>query len=169
MKLPRHMGPSDLTKWIDLGKPENVKGRPSAQHRRDGLTVPPERRATRKSATRSKNHLWFPPVVFPFYRTYHVLRQSSAACKALKVLKTTVLKRLASAVQLGPCPPCFQALGSPQNSNHVPNRSKKICERLPVFASTNAPAGSEKFAGAVSERGSLGRSRPPVWGASSAI
>jgi len=104
------MGPSDLTKWIDLGKPENVKGRPSAQHRRDGLTVPPERRATRKSATRSKNHLWFPPVVFPFYRTYHVLRQSSAACKALKVLKTTVLKRLASAVQLGPCPPCFQAL-----------------------------------------------------------
>jgi len=44
-------------------------------------------------------------VVFPFYRTYDVLRQSSAACKALKVLKTTVLKRLASAVQLRPWPP----------------------------------------------------------------
>jgi len=45
------------------------------------------------------------PVVFPFYRSYDVLRQSSAACKALKVLKTTVLKRLASAVQLRPWPP----------------------------------------------------------------
>jgi hypothetical protein len=32
-------------------------------------------------------------VVSPFYRTYDILRQSSAACKALKVLKTTVLKR----------------------------------------------------------------------------
>ena len=36
----------------------------------------------------------------PFYRAYDVLRQSSAACKALKVLKSGVLKRLASAVQL---------------------------------------------------------------------
>ena len=33
-----------------------------------------------------KNHLRSSPVVFPFYRTYDVLRQSSAACKALKVL-----------------------------------------------------------------------------------
>jgi hypothetical protein len=44
-------------------------------------------------------------VVFPFYRSYDVLRQSWAACNALKVLKTTVLKRLASAVQLRPWPP----------------------------------------------------------------
>jgi hypothetical protein len=29
-----------------------------------------------------KNRLWFSPVVFPFNRTYDVLRQSSAACKA---------------------------------------------------------------------------------------
>jgi hypothetical protein len=35
-------------------------------------------------------------VVFPFYRAYNVLRQSSAAYKALKVLKSGVLKRLAS-------------------------------------------------------------------------
>jgi len=49
----------------------------------------------------SKSHLWFSPVVFALYRTYDVLRQSSAACKALKVLKTTVLKRLASAVCIG--------------------------------------------------------------------
>src|SRR5215472_4883941 len=34
-----------------------------------------------------------------------VLRQSSAACKALKVLKSGVLKRLASGVQLPPWPP----------------------------------------------------------------
>jgi hypothetical protein len=45
-----------------------------------------------------KNHLWSSPVVFPFYRTYDVLRQSSAACKALKVLKSGVLKRLASRI-----------------------------------------------------------------------
>jgi len=51
-----------------------------------------------------KSLLWFTPVVFPFYRTYDVRRQSSAVCKALKVLKTTVLKRLA-AVQLRPWPP----------------------------------------------------------------
>jgi hypothetical protein len=54
-----------------------------------------------------KLHLWSTPVVFPFYRSYDVLRQSSAACKALKVLKTTVLKRLASAVQLRPWPPNY--------------------------------------------------------------
>jgi len=30
-----------------------------------------------------KVHLWSSPVVFPFYRTYDVVRQSSAACKAL--------------------------------------------------------------------------------------
>src|SRR5215468_7614773 len=64
--------------------------------------------------------LWFTPVVFPFYRTYDVLRQSSAACKALKVLKTTVLKRLASAVQLRPWPPCFQSFTSTANLNLVP-------------------------------------------------
>ncbi len=52
-----------------------------------------------------KFHLWSTPVVFPFYRGYDVLRQSSAACKTLKVLETTVLKRLASAVQLRPWPP----------------------------------------------------------------
>jgi hypothetical protein len=40
-------------------------------------------------------------------RTYDVLRQSSAGCKALKVLKSCVLKRLASAVQLRPWPPSF--------------------------------------------------------------
>jgi len=44
------------------------------------------------------SHLWSTPVVFPFYRSYDVLWQSSAACKALKVLKTTVLKRLRSAI-----------------------------------------------------------------------
>jgi hypothetical protein len=51
------------------------------------------------------SHLWSTPVMFPFYRSYDVLRQSSAACKGLQVLKTTVLKRLASAVQLRPWPP----------------------------------------------------------------
>jgi hypothetical protein len=51
------------------------------------------------------SHLWSTPMVFPFYRSYNVLRQSSAARKALNVLKTTVLKRLASAVQLRPWPP----------------------------------------------------------------
>ena len=30
-----------------------------------------------------KFHLWSSPVVFPFYRTYGVLRQPSAACKVL--------------------------------------------------------------------------------------
>jgi len=30
-----------------------------------------------------KNHLWSSPVVFPFCRYLDVLRQSSAACKAL--------------------------------------------------------------------------------------
>jgi hypothetical protein len=35
-------------------------------------------------------------------RTFVVTRQSLAACKALKVLKSTVLKRLASVVQLFP-------------------------------------------------------------------
>ena len=39
-------------------------------------------------------------MVFPFYRTQDVLRQSSAACKALKVLKSGVLKRLASVVHI---------------------------------------------------------------------
>ena len=29
------------------------------------------------------SHLWSTPVVFPFYRSYDVLRQSSAARKAL--------------------------------------------------------------------------------------
>jgi hypothetical protein len=41
-----------------------------------------------------KPHLWSTPVAVPFCRTYDVPQQSSAACKALKVLKTTVLKRL---------------------------------------------------------------------------
>jgi len=79
------MGPSDLTKWwIDLGKPEEGNGRPSARCTGATGLLFPKRRATQKSATRSqKNHLWFSPVVFPFYRTYHVLRQSSAACKVL--------------------------------------------------------------------------------------
>src|ERR1035438_8607204 len=57
-----------------------------------------------------KSHLWSTPVVLPFYRAYEVPWQSSAACKAFKVLKTTVLKRLASAVQLRPWPPYFQSL-----------------------------------------------------------
>ena len=48
---------------------------------------------------------WSTPVAFKFCRTYDVPRQSSAACRALKVLKTTVLKRLASAVQFRPWPP----------------------------------------------------------------
>jgi hypothetical protein len=52
-----------------------------------------------------KLHLWSTPVAFPFCGTYDVPWQSSAACKGLKVLKTTVLKRLASAVQLRPWPP----------------------------------------------------------------
>ena len=42
-----------------------------------------------------QSHLWSTPAAeVPFYTAYDVLRQSSAACKALKVLKTTVLKRL---------------------------------------------------------------------------
>jgi hypothetical protein len=53
------------------------------------------------------SHLWSTPVAFAFCRTYDAPGQSSAACKALKVLKTTVLKRLASAVQLRPWPPSF--------------------------------------------------------------
>ena len=61
--------------------------------------------ATLSDRAYRKNHLWSSPVAFPFYRTYDVLRQSSAACKALKVPKTTVLKRLASAVRLRPWPP----------------------------------------------------------------
>ena len=51
------------------------------------------------------SHLWSTPVASPFCRTYDVPQQSSVACKALKVLKTTVLKRLASGVQLPPWPP----------------------------------------------------------------
>jgi hypothetical protein len=47
-----------------------------------------------------KNHLWFTPAAFPFYRGLAVLGKSSAASKALKVLKTTVLKRLRSAIAL---------------------------------------------------------------------
>ena len=35
--------------------------------------------------------------MFPFFKYLEVLRQSSAACKALKVLKRSVLKRLAAA------------------------------------------------------------------------
>jgi hypothetical protein len=53
------------------------------------------------------SHLWSTPVPFSFCRTYDVPRQSTAAYKALEVLKTTVLKRLASAVQLRPWPPSF--------------------------------------------------------------
>ena len=41
----------------------------------------------------------------------------------LEVLVIQTLKRLASAVQLRPWPPCFLALTSAQNSNHVPKRS----------------------------------------------
>ena len=44
------------------------------------------------------SHLWSTPVAFPFCRTYDLPRESSAACKAFKVLKTTVLKRLRSAI-----------------------------------------------------------------------
>jgi len=69
----------DGPKWMVYSRKE------SGAARRNPLTRPP---------AAQKNHLWFSPVVFPFYRTYHVLTQSSAACKALKVLKTTVLKRL---------------------------------------------------------------------------
>jgi hypothetical protein len=47
----------------------------------------------RRELDTTKNHLWSSPVLLPFYTTYQVLRQSPAACKALKVLKTTVLKR----------------------------------------------------------------------------
>jgi hypothetical protein len=39
------------------------------------------------------SHLWSKPVAFPFCRTYDVPQQSSAASKALKVLKTTVLQK----------------------------------------------------------------------------
>jgi hypothetical protein len=65
-------------------------------------------------------------VVFTFYTTYDVLRQSSAACKALQILKRGVLKRLASAVQLRPWPPSFQALKSRLQHNHVPKRSNNL-------------------------------------------
>jgi hypothetical protein len=40
-------------------------------------------REPRDRDCRQKNHLCFSPVVFPFYTAYDVLRQSSAACKAL--------------------------------------------------------------------------------------
>ena len=69
--------------------------------------MPPVREPTRKQSGTGrketligiavqKNHLWSSPVVFPFFRTYDVLRQSSAACKALKVLERGVLKKLHS-------------------------------------------------------------------------
>jgi hypothetical protein len=63
------------------------------------------------------------PVVFPFYKTYGVLRQSSAACKALKVLKTIVLKRLTSAVQLRPYREAGRRVAaSPLGNQLAPNR-----------------------------------------------
>jgi hypothetical protein len=40
-------------------------------------------RAVPKRSEAKKFHLWSTPVAVPFYRTYDVLRQSSAACKAL--------------------------------------------------------------------------------------
>jgi hypothetical protein len=43
-----------------------------------------------------KNHLWFTRVAFQFSTYLDVLRQSSAACKALQILKSGVLKRLRS-------------------------------------------------------------------------
>jgi hypothetical protein len=84
-----------------------------------------------------KSHLWSTPVAFPFCRTYGVLRQSSAACKALNVLKTTVLKRLASAVQLRPWPPCFQSLSAAQNPKPVPFCSNSNPSRVGVCLKTN--------------------------------
>jgi hypothetical protein len=39
-------------------------------------------RAVPKRSEAKKFHLWSTPVAVPFYRTYDVLRQSSAACKA---------------------------------------------------------------------------------------
>jgi len=80
------------------------------------------------------SHLWSTPVVFPFYRTYDVLRQSSAACKALKVLETTVLKRLASAVQLRPWPLHFQSLSPVPNPKSVP-----FCSKIPIQACRSLP------------------------------
>ena len=41
-------------------------------------------------------------MVFPFSTYLEALRQFSAACKALQILKSGVLKRLASAIQLRP-------------------------------------------------------------------
>jgi hypothetical protein len=41
--------------------------------------------AIRVSNVKWRSHLWSTPVPVPFCRTYDVLRQSSAACKALKV------------------------------------------------------------------------------------
>jgi hypothetical protein len=56
------------------------------------------------------SHLWSTPVAFAFCGTYDVAWRCSTACKALRVLETTVLKRLASAVQLRPWPPYPKAL-----------------------------------------------------------
>ena len=67
-----------------------------------------------------KNHLWSSPVVFPFFTYLDVLRQSSAAYKALQILKSSVLKRLASAVQLRPWPPCFQSVRDSNSSFLAP-------------------------------------------------
>jgi hypothetical protein len=89
-------------------------------------------------------------VVFPFYRSYDVLSQSSAACKALKELKTTVLKRLASAVQLRPRPPCFQSLASALNLflfHSVPKKSSGragVCLNSGQQSSFGSRCGSAK-------------------------
>ena len=91
-------------------------------------------RELRDQDCRQKNHLCFSPVVFPFYAYLEVLRQSSAACKALQILKRGVLKRLASAVQLRTWPPSFQSVSSDPNLKSVPFRSKikiQACRSLP--------------------------------------
>ena len=55
---------------------------------------------------------------------------------------TTALKRLASAVQLRPWPPCFQSL------NSVPNlRSVPFCSKIPIQACRSLPRPFGNFLG----------------------
>ena len=85
--------------------------------------------ATEKLAD-SKHHLWSTPVAFPFCRTYDVLRRSSAACKALKVLKGGVLKRLASGVQLPPWPPKSLIFNNLQTILNPVHRADVSCKSM---------------------------------------
>src|SRR5205823_10070471 len=54
------------------------------------------------------------------------LTQQSATCKLVKVGDSHSLKRLASAVQLRPWPPCFQSVNYLRKANHVSKRCNSL-------------------------------------------